>query len=209
VYRYSTHTGALTFENAHSRYAKRVAEREERKRMKKQLKAKYMERGIAKIPKREVIAVKRRDFTPFTNPLPRKQMEYFERHPEKRREWERRTLGKVFYAPETLGEQERTTAAQVWDKKDKKGNTGNQGNEKGRRARGSLAPDDAALEAELRAVATNKHLSRLAKAVLSGDDPDAEVVAKGQSKRRKRARGNGKEEGVRRRGGRMSRSRGS
>jgi hypothetical protein len=165
-----------------------------------------MERGIAKIPKREVIAVKRRDFTPFTNPLPRKQMDYLERHPEKRREWERRTLGKVFYAPETLGEHERTTAAQFWDKK---GNTGNQGKQKGRRERESLAPDDAAVEAELQAVATNKHLSRLAKAVLSGDDPDVEVVGKGQSKRRKRARGSGEDEGVRRRGGRMSRSRGS
>ena len=164
-----------------------------------------MERGIAKIPKHEIIAVKRRDFTPFTNPLPRKQMDYFERHPEKRREWERRTLGKVFYAPETLGEHERTTAAQFLDKKDNKGNKGNTGSQKRRRARESLAPDDAALEVELQAVAKNKHLSRLAKAVLSGDDPDAEVVAKGMNKRRKSARGNG--EGVRRRGGRMSRSR--
>lgn len=204
---YCKYTRALTFENAYSRYAKRVAEREERKRIKKQLQAKYLERGIAKIPKREVIAVKRRDYTPFTNPLPRKQMDYFERHPEKRREWERNTLGKVFYAPETLGEHERTTAAQVWDKKDKKGNKGNHGNEKGRRARESWAPDDAALEAELQSVAKNKHLSRLAKAVLSGDDLEAEMVTKGQNKRHKRARGNGEEEGGRRRGGRMSRSR--
>ena len=58
----------------------------------------YEARGIARIPKHEVIAVKRRDFTPFTNKLTAEQLESFERHPEKRTKWERDIIAKVLEA---------------------------------------------------------------------------------------------------------------
>ena len=58
----------------------------------------YEARGIARIPKHEVIAVKRRDFTPFTNKLTAEQLESFERHPEKRAKWERDIIAQVLKA---------------------------------------------------------------------------------------------------------------
>ena len=46
----------------------------EEQALKKKLTAKYQALGEAKIPKHEIIAAKRRDFTPFTNPLSAQQL---------------------------------------------------------------------------------------------------------------------------------------
>jgi hypothetical protein len=90
--------------------------------------------------------------------------EDFEKHPQKRREWEQREVGSVFYAPETLTKDEAAAAAAAVGKTSR----GPVGKARGVSTGQVGAVAAAAGKIAPQAASGNKHLSKLAKAVLAG-----------------------------------------